>query len=361
MQRLLFPLVLLALSAPAFAAESSPEVVITVEPAAVLIEPMADGQHLNFDLLVANRSKVALDIDRIEVSVLDPQGQLLLRRFIDGNGVRPSISTIGTRHIEPGASLLVFNPFDTFAHELNLATLRFQFELSDADGSHNIQQYVDVVARSYRNQGEYILPLAGRMLNYDGHDALGHHRRFDVHFAPIAAMGFKRNAMRYSYDFVPVDANGAMSKGEFADNVNWFGFGDPILAIGDGVVVAIENTQPDDRKFDQSKLATNRMVLFGNYVVIDHGNKEFSVYGHAQLGSVAVKPGQKVKRGQTIAKIGASGSAFFPHLHFQLQNGPDLDAEALPSYFSKFTRVLGNKRVARKLASVDTGEIVEAN
>ncbi len=346
---------------PTFSAEPPLEVALSVAPDPALIERMSDAQHLNFDLLVENRSDVAIDIDRIELSVLNRDGELLLHRFVDGNGVRPSIEVIGNRRIEAGKVQAIFNPFHTLASELDLGTLRFQFDLSNADGSRRLQRSIDVKPRAYRNQAEYVLPLAGRMLNYDGHDALGHHRRFDVKFEPIAQMGFKRNAMRYSYDFVPVDASGAMSKGDSADNASWFGFGKPVRAIAKGRVVAVENTQPDNRQFDQSKLATDRMALFGNYVVIDHGNGEFAVYAHTQLDSAQVKVGEAVKAGQTIASIGASGSAFFPHLHFQLQNGPDMDAEALPSYFNKFARVLGSRRIARNQASVDSGEIVEAN
>ncbi len=352
----------LALFATAAAAADAPLAVsISAEPGKVYLERMPDAQHLNFDLLVANKSDVALDIDRIELSAFDRNGSLLLQRFVDGNGVRPSIAVIGERHIEAGKSLLLFNPFDTLAHEIDAATLRYQFDLSNADGSRSLKETIEVKPVAYRNHADYILPVSGLMLNYDGHDALGHHRRFDVHFAPIAQMGFKRNAMRYSYDFVPVDAKGNMHEGEFGDNKAWFGFGDPIRAIGDGVVVAVEHTQPDNRKFDQSKLADDKMVLMGNYVVIDHGGGEFGVYAHAQQHSATVKVGARVQRGETIAKIGASGSAFFPHLHFQLQDGPNLDAEALPSYFSKFKRVLGSKRVARKQASVDSGEIVAAD
>ena len=358
--RHLFPTLILCCIATAHSAEPDP-IAIATAPQSPMIERMPDGQHLNFDLLVSNSSGEALDIDRIELSVFDAEGALLLRRFVDGNGVRPSIAVLGERRIEAGKSLLLFNPFDTLAHEIDAARLRYQFDLSNADGSRTLQQAIEIKPRAYRNHADYILPLGGRMLNYDGHDALGHHRRFDVHFAPIAAMGFKRNAMRYSYDFVPVDASGAMRKGEFGDNSAWFGFGDPIRAIGDGVVVALEKAQPDNRQFDQSKLASDKMVLMGNHVVIDHGGGEFGVYAHAQQDSVVVKVGDQVKRGQTIAKIGASGSAFFPHLHFQLQTGPDLDAEALPSYFDKFKRVLGSKRIARKQASVDSGEIVEAD
>lgn len=334
-------------------------VVITTTP--VLIERMPDGQHLNFDLTVANGSEEAIDIDRIELSVFNRDGALVLRRFVDGNGVRPSIGIIGERRIAPGQRLNVFNPFDTLAAELPVSMLRYDFELSNPDGSRSLRASVQASPRDYRNHAAYHTPLAGRFINYDGHDALGHHRRFDVEFAPIKAMGFKTNAMRYSYDFVPVDATGDMYRGEFGDNTAWFGFGAAVRAIGDGTVVAVENAQADNRQFDQSKLAEDKRVLFGNYVIIDHGGGEFGVYAHARQGSVTVKPGDRVRRDQTIAAIGASGSAFFPHLHFQLQDGPTLDAEGLPSYFQRFERVLGKHRVTRKQASIDTGEIVLAD
>lgn len=341
-------------------AEKAPAVSIAATPARALLERMPDAQHLNIDLQVSNLGDEALDIDRIELSAYDDKGALLLRRFIDGNGVRPSVDVIGPRRIEPGETRNVFNPFATFAHELEIASLRFRFELSNADGSETLRQEVVVSPRHYRNHARYVLPVGGRLINYDGHDELGHHRRFDVEFPPIKALGFKSNAMRYSYDFVRVDAKGEMYAGDFADNAAWFGFGADIRAIGDGVVVAVETTQPDDRKFDQSKLAQNRWVLMGNYVVIDHGGGEFGVYAHARHNSVVVKPGERVRRGQTIAQIGASGSAFFPHLHFQLQDGDDFDAEGLPSYFDRFARVLGSRHIKRQQASIDTGEIVEA-
>ncbi len=352
-------LLLLLCAAPAMATEAAMDVQLRAEPKAIFIERTIHGQALNFELVLDNRSAVAVDIDRVQVSVFDDKDQLLLRRFIDGNGVRPSLQTLGERNIPAGKVLTVFNPFENFSTELAIARLHYDIELSNADGSQSLTRQVDVRPTHYRNHVSLRLPLAGRMINYDGHDALGHHRRFDVHFEPIAAMGFTHNFMRYSYDFAPVDSKGEMFAGDIKRNEDWFGFGADIHAVADGIVVAAVGDQPDNRRFDQSALATNPMVLFGNHVVIDHGGGEFGVYAHAQQGSVAVKPGQRVRQGDVIAKIGASGSAFFPHLHFQLQAGPDVHAEGLPSYFDGYSRVLGDQRIARKQASVDTGEIVE--
>lgn len=359
MRRLLL-LSLLSLSPLTVFAGTEPDVRIASEPTTPYRERIGADQALNFELRIDNRSDVALAIDRLEVSAYDMKGNLLLRRFVDGNGVRPSVQTLGGRDIAAGQGLTVFNPFERFPVELPIARLSYRIELSNEDGSRKTVRDIDVVPIDYRNQQSLRLPLTGRMLNYDGHDLLGHHRRFDVHFAPLAALGFTRNFMRYSYDFVPLDAAGAMFTGAFERNEDWFGFGQPIVSVGDGVVVAVANDEPDSRRFDPSRLATEPMALFGNYVLIDHGHGEFAVYAHAKQDSVRVHPGQRVSRGDPLAAIGASGSAFFPHLHFQLQSAPGIAAEGLPSYFDDFSRTIGTTRLPRRQATVDTGEIVES-
>ncbi len=57
--------------------------------------------------------------------------------------------------------------------------------------------------------------------------------------------------------------------------------------------------------------------IYGNCVVIDHGYGLQSIYGH--LSSIDVKPGDDVKRGQTIARSGATGLAAGDHLHYSMQ------------------------------------------
>ena len=44
---------------------------------------------------------------------------------------------------------------------------------------------------------------------------------------------------------------------------------------------------------------------------------------HLKQGSARVAVGQRVKRGQPIAQVGNSGSSSEPHLHVQVQNGPN--------------------------------------
>jgi murein DD-endopeptidase MepM/ murein hydrolase activator NlpD len=74
--------------------------------------------------------------------------------------------------------------------------------------------------------------------------------------------------------------------------------GTPVLAAHDGVVV----------------LASDSWGRFGKVVVVK-GEGLLTVYAHNSLNKVS--KGAKIRRGQRIAKVGATGDASAPHLHFE--------------------------------------------
>ncbi len=79
--------------------------------------------------------------------------------------------------------------------------------------------------------------------------------------------------------------------------------GTPIYATGDGVVEK-----------------NGRMSGYGIVVVINHGYGYKTVYAH--LSKASVKTGEKVKRGNVIGKLGRTGIATGPHLHYEVvKNG----------------------------------------
>ena len=61
-------------------------------------------------------------------------------------------------------------------------------------------------------------------------------------------------------------------------------------------------------------VASYNNAVYGIYVQIDHGNGVATLYGHTS--GLAVKAGQTVKKGQTIAYVGSSGISTGAHLHF---------------------------------------------
>jgi len=69
----------------------------------------------------------------------------------------------------------------------------------------------------------------------------------------------------------------------------------------------------------------------GNTIILDLGSGQFAHYFHLKPGSVHVKLGERVRRGQVMALIGASGDAREPHLHFEITNSPKfLAGDGLP-------------------------------
>jgi len=63
---------------------------------------------------------------------------------------------------------------------------------------------------------------------------------------------------------------------------------------------------------------------YGQVVEIDHGNGYVTRYAHCD--SVEVEPGTQVSAGQLIAKLGKTGRASTPHVHFEvLQNGASIN------------------------------------
>ena len=72
---------------------------------------------------------------------------------------------------------------------------------------------------------------------------------------------------------------------------------------------------------------------YGNYVMIDHGNGKWTIYGH--LASVDVSEGQSVSAGQQIGSMGSTGHSTGPHLHFECRlNGYTYDPDVEIGYRS---------------------------
>ena len=136
---------------------------------------------------------------------------------------------------------------------------------------------------------------------------------------------------QFGYDFVLVE-DGSLYRGSGLANEDYFCFGQPVLAPGEGSVVAITEGQPDNQPGQIS-----RESEYGNYVVLAHGGGEFSFLTNLRRGSIAVVQGQVVNAGEKIGECGNSGASAIPHIHFHLQDAADpLYAFGMPARFTNY-------------------------
>jgi len=159
---------------------------------------------------------------------------------------------------------------------------------------------------------------------------------------------------RFAFDFVVVDAAGRSHRGEGKENKDYYAFGQPVLAPADGVVTDVVTGVRDN-----TPGSMNPAFAGGNSVVIMHREHEVSVLGHLQQGSIRVKRGDKVKRGQLLGLCGNSGYSSEPHIHFHVQNTPIIqDGTGLRCVFEKITVTKDGKSESRTDHSPVKGDIV---
>jgi hypothetical protein len=135
----------------------------------------------------------------------------------------------------------------------------------------------------------------------------------------------------FAYDFLMIQ-NRVSFSGNGQSNEQYFCFDKSVLAPAAGRIIAVENNINDNVPGTM-----NSSQPFGNYIIIDHGGNEFSVFGHFKKGSVIVSPGDTVVSGQILGKSGNSGNSSEPHIHYQLQDSRTLNQGlGLPAQFQNY-------------------------
>lgn len=147
-------------------------------------------------------------------------------------------------------------------------------------------------------------------------------------------------SQRFAYDLVMMkDGSSHSSTGSVLSD--YYCYGAEVLAPAAGTIVWSCDSLPD-----QVPGQMDPANPVGNGVVIDHGNGEFSLLAHMQPKSLRVKTGDKVKASQVVGLVGNSGNTSEPHIHYHLQDGPDMKAaEGLPAPFSNL--MVNGKPVAK--------------
>ena len=209
------------------------------------------------------------------------------------------------------------------ALQIDSATLRLT--VADAKGRRT-EQTLSIPIGYYKQKTTLSLPLRG--LGVVGQDWItngGH--------------GGIWNA--FALDLRGLDDNYAETKNGDYENASFAGWNREILAPAAGTVVYARDDVPTNPRPGKepdndwyAKLHDPVMAYAGNCVIIDHGNSEYSVIMHMQPGSLTVRVRDRVAAGQVVGRLGNSGDAFGPHVHYQLQSGPRLwQDQSLPFRF----------------------------
>ena len=154
-----------------------------------------------------------------------------------------------------------------------------------------------------------------------------------------------RVPQRYGCDFQLVDSAVSILPNPFPDTISndmFYGHSQDILAVADATVAAVidsipENVPQANGEIRMAVPLTTRTVS-GNLVTLDLGGGRFAFYAHLRPGTIRVRPGQAVRKGDVIGLLGNSGNSVGPHLHFQVGNTPSLNSSVgMPYVFDSWT------------------------
>lgn len=328
------PLLLLALSG----ASTPPESVttLTLQPFPTHVYKAPDRSHENttswiFSLAVQSHAPMQLQPESMTIDLM--AGTHVLRHSTYGrDGFAPLTYKTGLTPTLPDGSspsTPLYWPLSIRLREIEPAALpvdamHIVLKLRDDTGKlHTLRQ--DVPISEYVQKTHLVFPFRGNGIILQAGAMNGGHRD---------------RSGEYALDGTVLNDGWSPEKpGDGKQNSDYYGFGHDLVAPADGVVVRMRDDRPDQPVGDTSDPnyyapEFKRGGDPGNMVVIDHGNGEYSMIAHLQQGSVQVKPGEHVTQGQVIGRLGHSGDTDTPHVHYQLQSGPDfLHSDALPCHF----------------------------
>ena len=163
-------------------------------------------------------------------------------------------------------------------------------------------------------------------------DASGHRRSL------IPISGTPAIAQRFAIDWVKVADDDKTFKGDQLKNESYYAEGLDALAVANGTVVEVKDSIPENVPGANSRAVPITLeTVGGNHVIIDIGGGHYAFYAHLKPGSLKVKLGDKVTRGQVIGLVGNTGNSTEPHLHFHVAdaNSP-LGSEGIPYRLDSF-------------------------
>jgi len=296
----------------------------------------SDGRtHLVYELWITNFSSGDATVEQVRVL-----GGAMALATLDAAAVASRLQPAGRRDASPtlpsgGTSLLFIHltlapnttPPSRLSHEVKAqiaAAPPGQQQMTLGGGEVAVDRRAVVVIGP---------PLHGdRFVAADSCcDATRHTR------AALPVDGRVRIAQRFAVDWEQLDDANRIYVGPREQLRSYRIYGAEAMAVSDARVASVLDGLPEQTpgKFPE---AIPLAQADGNAVVLALGNGRYALYAHLQPGSLRVRAGDRVRRGQVLGLVGNTGNSVAPHLHFHVMDGPSaLDANGLPYEIDAFT------------------------
>jgi len=324
-----------------FARERGPRVEVVCPSSPVAVR-MDQRQVLAYELHVTNFDTVALTLKRLQVfasveseqpisDLADDKLSAAMVRVGSGSAANEAKDV---RIIEPGARAVVFLWVELAWNDKLPVSLRHRMFFSPGTDEGS----ADAILEDFRvpvSQGSAPVlspPFHGGVwLAGDGPANNTGHRR-----SIFAIDGHLYSPERFAIDWIKVGANGDSHHEGTARNENWWGYGEPVLAVADGEITEVVDGIADNtpRKLPPVTLDS----IAGNHIILQIAPNCYVTYAHLQNGSIKARIREKVHRGAVLALLGNSGNSTGAHLHLQVTDGNSvLESQGVPFVFSSFT------------------------
>ncbi|MEO8333444.1 MAG: M23 family metallopeptidase [bacterium] len=333
-------------------------------PKAPTLGVAESGSFIAYELHVTNFSAQPMTLKDVDV-LSGGNGNTVLFTLADSaltQGIsRPGLTVPPADRLKIAggtrAVVFVWMPVDARSAPASLRNrVRVEHGTGDSSRTQELEGGVVSVARMGADIGP---PLRGGVwLAANGPSARSGHRRALI---PIA--GAPSIAQRFAIDWVRVNDTDSTYSGDRLKNENYLAEGNDALAVANGRIVAVKDGIPENVPGVNSRAVPITLeTVGGNHVIIDIGGGRFAFYAHLKPGSLRVKVGDAVKRGQVIGLVGNTGNSTEPHLHFHISDGNSpLGSEGVPYGYDSL-EIVGhcttfNLGCVRETPSVRRGEL----
>ena len=311
------------------------EMRVPFEPTAF---PSGPHVYLMYELHLTNYLPMPLSLARIEVLDADAIDAQPIASF-EAEQLETMLQPLGGRNDRrerlviaggQGAIAYMCVTFDRNARIPNKLVHRVSTDDAAVEGAVIGTRHIELHVLGPPVEGANWLAADG-----PSNDEDNHHRR-----GVVVLDGRAVDSRRYAIDWKQIK-DGSSFSGDARDVHSYYAYGKAVLAVADGRVVTARDGLPDNipghgEAFHPAVPITLETVA-GNTITLDLGGGQFAYYMHLQPGSVRVSAGDLVRRGHVMARVGGSGDAREPHLHFEVTTSSNPHAgEGVPYLIDRY-------------------------